>query len=169
MLLHTNVILFTHRSDTTYKYLPSGNTYAARGLLLLSRDEHRISHSLHSIHCVTYTAATEPGMLPSPLLLRFTATRTALRVAPVLYLHDAAASPSPVALATITATTRPVLAAISARRGVARCRALPLMLHHHALAPESRVGPGTSLAALASVPRCQYDPALHPPAPDLPL
>ena len=52
----------------------------------------------------------------------------------MLKLHDAAASQKPVVLTTITATTRPVLAAFSARRGVARCRALPLMLHHHALA-----------------------------------
>ena len=50
-----------------YKYLPASIAYAARGLLLLSRDEHIITHSLH---CVTYTAATEPGMSPSPLLLR---------------------------------------------------------------------------------------------------
>ena len=98
-------------------------------------------HTHYTLHCVTYNAATEPGMLPSPLLLRFIIARTALRVAPVLSPYDAAASQSPVALATITATTRPVLAAFSARRGVARCRALPLMLHHHALTSESRVGP----------------------------
>ena len=109
-------------------------------------------------------------MLPSPLLLRSIAASTALYIAPVFSAHDAAASPSPsqVTLVTTTATMIPRLARIPRQARVpAHCRALPLMLHHHARASESRVDPAdywllvpASAIAVRSV--------LHHPASELP-